>query len=127
MAAENMAVRAANALMRVLGKDEVEVYLPLPGATGITTGLGLSPATETMTTLQPVVVRNVANDTKALEIVTSQEALTEAADRSGAADVESLLAAVTKVGVKGKAMRIKSIRRDRFGGTTYLWTLEARE
>jgi len=127
MAVECMAVRAADALLRALGKDEVALHVPMTTANGAKTGLGLTTLGETVTTLQPVMVHCVPSDAKAAEIVTSREGLERAVAESGAQDAESLLASVTAIEVNGKTMRVANILREYFGGTTYLWTIEARE
>lgn len=122
-----MARRAADALLRELGKDEVALQVPMTTAAGSKTGLGLNAAAMATIPFRPVLVRYDTNAPKSAEIVASDEAMERAVAMSGAQDANSLLTSMTAVVVNGRTMRAVKIRPDSFAGYTYLWTIEARE
>ena len=127
MASDCIAIRAADVLLRALGKDEVAIQVPVATAAGVKTGLGTNAPMLAMIPLQPVLVRQDANDPKSAEIVASDEAMERAVAMSGAQDASSLLASVTAVVVNGRTMRVVKVTPDSFAGYMYLWTIGARE
>ncbi len=127
MASDCIAIRAADVLLRALGKDEVTLQVPMTTAAGTKTGLGASAPAIGAIPLRPVLVRYNANDPKSAEIVASDETMERAVAMCGAQDASSLLASVTAVVVNGRTMRAVKVTPNSFAGYTYLWTIGARD
>jgi hypothetical protein len=121
-------MRAADALLRALGGDEVGLVLPMPTQTGSdSTQLGLTdPGVQTVT-ISPVVVRTLpARSTGPrvrLEFLISASAVANAVDDEGADTAEALFDLALGIQYQSDLFHIESASTEYFAGTAYLYRL----
>jgi len=125
-------LRAADAMLRALGGDQVALVLPLPAA-GNDPGsqLGLSDPGVQQLALSPVVVRNLPapapGPSRRLEFLLSASAVAEAAETIGSESPEALFNTALGIQYQADLFHIESMHSDYFAGTAYLYRVVAVE
>jgi len=119
-------MRAADAMLRALGGDEIVLVLPLPAlATGVSSQIGLAAPGVQQVSLAPVVARNLpapaSGPTQRLELLVSVPAVASAAQSLGLASAEALFDSALGIEYQGVLFHIENISTDYFAGTAYLY------
>lgn len=130
--AGNAAMRAADAMLRALGGEEIALVLPLAGETpDLSSQLGLSDPGAQRVPIFPVVVRNLpapaSGPAQRREFLLSAAAIANAVQEQGAASAQALIDATLAVEYQGTLYHIESGTTDYFAGTAYLYRLIAVE
>jgi len=125
-------MRAADAMLRALGGNQIGLVLPLPTATSAANfQLGLSDPGAQQVTLFPVVVRNRAakgvGPRVRLEFLLSAAAVANAVEAQGAASAEALFDAALGIQYQADLFHVESVSADYFAGVAYLFHLVAVE
>ncbi len=134
-------MRAADAMLRALGGDQIGLVLPLPTETSAASfQLGLSDPGAQQVTLSPVVVRShpapIFNRSPAsanlnprvrLEFLLSAAAVANAVEAQGAASAEALFDAALGIQYQADLFHIESVSTDYFAGVAYLYHVVAVE
>lgn len=133
MAIAGMAVmRAADALLRALGGDQIGLILPLPTATGNNNmQLGLADPGVQQVLISPVVLRTLpapnAGPRVRLEFLISASAIANAVDSAGAASPEALFDLALGIQHENDLFHVESVSTEFFAGTAYLYRVIAVE
>jgi hypothetical protein len=125
-------VRAADALLRALGGDQIGLMLPLPTETASdSTQLGLTDPGVQQLTISPVVVRTLpapkTGPRVRLEFLISASAVAEAVDAEGADTAEALFDLALGIQHQADLFHIESVNTEYFAGTAYLYRVVAVE
>ncbi len=125
-------LRAADALLRALGGDQIGLVLPLPTETGSdSTQLGLTDPGVQQLIISPVVVRTlaapIAGPRVRLEFLISASAVADAVDAEGADSAEALFDLALGVQHQADLFHIESVSTEYFAGTAYLYRVVAVE
>jgi hypothetical protein len=125
-------LRAADALLRALGGDQIGLMLPLPTETGSdSTQLGLTDPGVQLVTISPVVVRTLpapkTGPRVRLEFLISASAVADAMDAEGAATAEALFDLALGIQHQADLFHIESVITEYFAGTAYLYRVVAVE
>ena len=115
-------LRAADALLRALGGDQITVVLPVPAESGNDgTQLGLTDAGVQQLTIFPVAVRNLNVPTSGprvrLEFLISASAVADAVEAEGAISGEALFDLALGIQYQADLFHIESVSTDYFAGT----------
>lgn len=115
------AVRAAEALLRVLGGTRVS-FRVMAATAGSGADLGLSCAAAQEVELAPVVVRCAGSESgrRRYELLVSAAAVAQACARCEMDDSLAFFAAVVSVEHRGVNLRVERHEGEEHGGTTYL-------
>jgi hypothetical protein len=118
-------MRAADAMLRALGGDQIGLVLPLPTETSAASfQLGLSDPGAQQITLAPVVVRNLAAKGRGprmrLEFLLSAAAVANAVEAQGATSAEALFDAALGIQYQADLFHVESVSTDYFAGVAYL-------
>ena len=119
-------VRAADAMIQLLGAAAVAVRLPM--ATTLV-GPALSTVSEDLA-LAPVHVRQVANDSngrRRFELLASATSLNAMCDSQGVDDVDEMLTTAIGVIYGDSLLRVAAVSSDRTAGVPYLYRIEVTE
>jgi hypothetical protein len=125
-------LRAAHALLRALGGDQIGLVLPLPTETGSdSTQLGLTDPGVQQLTISPVVVRTLpapkTGPRVRLEFLISASAVATAVDAEGADSAEALFDLALGIQHQTDLFHVESVSIDYFAGTAYLYHVIAVE
>lgn len=125
-------LRAADAMLRALGGDQIELVLPLPTETSNASfQLGLADPGAQQVTISPVVVRNLAASGQGprvrLEFLLSASAVADAVEAQGAVSAEALFDAALAIQYQADLFHIESMSTDYFAGVAYLYHVVAVE
>lgn len=125
-------MRAADAMLRALGGDEVMLVLPLPASTGdIASQIGLADPGVQRVRLTPVVVRTLqappSGPAQRLELLVSVSAVADAVQEQGLASAEALFSAALGIEYQGALFRVERTSADYFAGAAYLYRVIAVE
>jgi hypothetical protein len=125
-------LRAADALLRALGGDQIGLVLPLPTETGSdSTQLGLTDPGVQQLTISPVVVRTLPAPNTGprvrLEFLISASAVANAVDEEGADSAEALFDLALGIQHQADLFHIESVSAEYFAGTAYLYRVVAVE
>ncbi|HWF39779.1 MAG TPA: hypothetical protein VG322_14750 [Candidatus Acidoferrales bacterium] len=125
-------LRAADALLRVLGGNQIGLVLPLPTETGSdSTQLGLTDPGVQQLTISPVVVRTLPAPSTGprvrMEFLISASAVASAVDAEGAASGEALFDLALGIQFQTDFFHIESVSTEYFAGTAYLYRVVAVE
>ncbi|HEY4053290.1 MAG TPA: hypothetical protein VGL74_06085 [Terriglobales bacterium] len=125
-------LRAADALLRALGGDQIGLVLPLPTETGSdSTQLGLTDPGVQQLTISPVVVRTLPAPSTGprvrMEFLISASAVASAVDAEGAASGETLFDLALGIQFQTDFFHIESVSTEYFAGTAYLYRVVAVE
>ena len=125
-------LRAADALLRALGGDQIGLILPMPTETGSdSTQLGLTDPGVQQVTISPVVVRTLpapgAGPRVRLEFLVSASAVASAVDAEGADSPEALFDLALGIQHQADLFHIESVSTEYFAGTAYLYRVVAVE
>jgi hypothetical protein len=125
-------MRAADAMLRALGGDQVALVLPLPTETNDSSfQLGLADPGVQQVFLSPVVVRRLPvpspGPSQRLEFLLSASAVASAVEAQGAASAEALFNAALGIQYQADLFHIESMISDYFAGTAYLYRVVAVE
>ncbi|HEX3740293.1 MAG TPA: hypothetical protein VHV29_11260 [Terriglobales bacterium] len=125
-------LRAADALLRALGGDQIGLVLPLPTETGSdSTQLGLTDPGVQQLTISPVVVRTLPAPSRGprvrMEFLISASAVASAVDAEGAASGEALFDLALGIQFQTDFFHIESVSMEYFAGTAYLYRVVAVE
>jgi hypothetical protein len=125
-------MRAADALLRALGGDQIALVLPLPTETGSdSTQLGLTDPGIQQLTISPVVVRTLPAPNTGprvrLEFVISASAVANAVDEEGADSAQALFDLALGIQHQADLFHIESVSTEYFAGTAYLYRVVAVE
>ena len=119
-------MRAADAMLRALGGDEIVLVLPLPAsATDVSSQIGLADPGVQQVALAPVVARNLptpaSGPAQRLELLISVPAVASTVESLGVASAEALFNAALGIQYQGELFHIESATTDRFAGIAYLY------
>lgn len=125
-------MRAADALLRALGGDQVGLVLPMPTQTGSdSTQLGLTDPGVQQLTISPVVVRALPSPKTGprvrLEFLISASAVANAVDEEGASSAQALFDLALGIQHQADLFHIESVSTEYFAGTAYLYRVVAVE
>ena len=125
-------MRAADAMLRALGGDQIGLVLPLPTETSNASfQLGLSDPGAQQVTLSPVVVRNLATPAlgprQRVAFLLSASAVADAVEAQGAASADALFDAALGIQYQADLFHIESTSTDYFAGVAYLYHVVAVE
>ena len=125
-------VRAADAMLRSLGGEEVSLLFPLstmpddPAAQ-----LGLVDAGVEEVTLSPVVVRNLRAETQGtrmlLEFLMPASAVASKVESRQATSAQAFFDSAMGVAYEGRLLRIEKVSTEFFAGTAYLYRVTTGE
>ena len=118
-------MRAADAMLRALGGEEITLDLPLPASSSdISSQIGLADPGVQQVRLTPVVVRTLATPVSGpaqrLELLLSVSAVASAVEEQGLASAQALFNAALGIEHQGTLFRIESTSTDYFAGVPYL-------
>ena len=119
-------MRAADAMLRALGGEEITLDLPLSASTSdISSQIGLADPGVQQVRLTPVVVRTLAapvsGPAQRLELLLSVSAVASAVEEQGLASAQALFNAALGIEHQGTLFRIESTSTDYFAGIPYLY------
>ena len=125
-------LRAADALLRALGGDQIGLVLPLPTETGSdSTQLGLTDPGVQQLTIFPVGARTLPAPSTGprlrMEFLISASAVASAVDAEGAASGEALFDLALGIQFQTDFFHIESVSTEYFAGTAYLYRVVAVE
>lgn len=125
-------MRAADAMLRAVGGDQIGLVLPLPTETSNASfQLGLADPGAQQLTLSPVVVRNLASPALGprvrLEFLLSASAVANAVEAQGAASADALFDAALGIQYQADLFHVESVSTDYFAGVAYLYHVVAVE
>ena len=127
---EQVAQRAAEAMLRSLGATQVTLRVALPPINGTSNELGMSCSGFEDVSLYPVVVRSTAmaaNETVKVEVLVTATAALAAATARGIEDVATWLLEAHGVLYRDKLLHVDSVVVDHFAGSEYLYHILASE
>jgi len=118
-------MRAADALLRALGGDQIGLVLPQPETGTDSMQLGLTDPGVQQVMITPVVVRTLPAPTTGprvrLEFLISASAIASAVAAEGAASAEALFDVALGIQYQADLFHIESVSTDFFAGTAYLY------
>lgn len=119
-------MRAADAMLRALGGEEITLVLPLPASSSdISSEIGLADPGVQQVRLTPVVVRALpapaSGPAQRLELLLSVSAVASAVEEQGLPSAQALLSAALGIEHQGTLFRIESTSTDYFAGMPYLY------
>src|SRR3954464_4311904 len=125
-------LRAADALLRALGGDQIGLVLPLPTETGSDSApLGLTDPGVRLLTISPVVVPTLpapsAGPRVRLEFLISASAVANAVDEEGADSAQALFDLALGIQHQADLFHIESVSTEYFAGMAYLYRVVAVE
>ena len=125
-------MRAADALLRALGGDQIALVLPMPTETGSdSTQLGLTDPGIQQLTISPVVVRTLPAPNTGprvrLEFLISASAVANAVDQEGADSAQALFDLALGIQHQADLFHIESVSTEYFAGMAYLYRVVAVE
>ena len=125
-------MRAADALLRALGGDQIALVLPMPTETGTdSTQLGLTDPGIQQLTISPVVVRTLpapnTGPRMRLEFLISASAVANAVDQEGADSAQALFDLALGIQHQADLFHIESVSTEYFAGMAYLYRVVAVE
>jgi hypothetical protein len=125
-------VRAADAMLRALGGDQIALVLPQPtAATDPGTQLGLSDPGVQQVPICPVVVRRLPTSKTGpvlqVEFLISASAIANAVESLGAASAEALFDLVLGIQYQTDLFHVENVTTDYFAGSAYLYHVMAME
>ena len=125
-------VRAADALLRALGGDQVGLVLPQPTETASdSTQLGLSDPGVEQVLISPVVVRTlpapVSGPRVRLEFLISASAIANAVNATGADSAQALFDLTLGIQFQSDLFHVESVNTEYFAGTACLYRVIAVE
>jgi hypothetical protein len=124
--------RAADALLRALGGDQIGLVLPMPTQTGSDSNqLGLADPGVQQITISPVVVRTLPAPNTGprvrLEFLISASAIDDAVDAEAAHSAQALFDLALGIQHRTDLLHIESVSTEFFAGTAYLYRVLAVE
>lgn len=118
-------MRAADALLRALGGDQVGLVLPKPETATDSMQLGLTDPGAQQVMISPVVVRTLSASSVGprlrLEFLMSASAIANAVNAEGAESAEALFDHALGVQFQTDLFHIESVSTEYFAGTAYLY------
>jgi len=125
-------MRAADAMLRALGGDQVSLILPLPATpTDPGSQLGLSDPGVQQVPISPVVVRNLnasgSGPSLRLELLLSASAIADAVEAQALASADALFHAALGIQFQSSLLHIEQMTTDCFAGVAYLYRVVAVE
>jgi hypothetical protein len=125
-------MRAADALLRALGGDQIALVLPMPTETGTDSSqLGLTDSGIQQLTISPVVVRTLPAPNTGprvrLEFLISASAVANAVDEEGAGSAQALFDLALGIQHQADLFHIESVSTEYFAGMAYLYRVLAVE
>lgn len=125
-------MRAADALLRALGGDQIALVLPTPTETGTDSSqLGLTDSGIQQLPISPVVVRTLPAPNTGprvrLEFLISASAVANAVDEEGADSAQALFDLVLGIQHQADLFHIESVSTEYFAGMAYLYRVVAVE
>lgn len=125
-------IRAADAMLRSLGGDEVSLLLPLAAMPGDASGqLGLVDPGVEVVAISPVIARDLATENigprRRVEFLVPASGIADALSGHDFASGEAMINAALGIGYQGELFHIEGFVTERFGGTAYLYRVVAVE
>jgi hypothetical protein len=127
-----IAQRAADALLRSLGGFSVGLMMPLTGADGDASEIGITPQTYQQLPLSPAIFRRVRvpmeeGKPEKFELAVSASAVATQVGALQMASADGLFAQASGVTVNGKLFLIEAITAPEAFGHAYVYRLQLRE
>jgi len=122
--------RSADALLRVMGGQEITLRLSDPSAGDTSSQLGITPPTEEDVQIAPAVVDVMppsVDGTMRVQVMLSAKALHAIAESYGVTDIPLWLMATRGLVYRGQMLTIRSVTSNSFAGSNYLYFLVATE
>lgn len=124
--------RAADAMLRALGGDQIALVLPLPTAlTDPGTQLGLSDPGVQQVFISPVIVRRLpppnTGPVQVVEFLVSASSVASAVEDQGLASADELFDLALGIQYQADLFHVEHVSTDYFAGTPYLYHLMAVE
>lgn len=120
----NALARVAEATLRSLGGDEVQLRLPQPLTAGPLQGLGKNTPVMQDVSVAPAVVRPLdaaADGRKRFEVLFPASVIQQQVEMQQFPSAVELFEAVAGIVSSGKLLRVESIASQYFGATAYLY------
>jgi hypothetical protein len=118
-------LRAADALLRTLGGDQIGLVLPKPEGGTDSMQLGLTDPGVQQITISPVVVRTLPAPSTGprvrMEFLISASATANAVDAEGLESAEALFDQALGIQFQADLFHIESVSAEYFAGTAYLY------
>lgn len=124
--------RAADAMLRALGGDQIALVLPLPTApTDPGTQLGLSDPGVQQVFISPVIVRRLpppnTGPVQVVEFLVSASSVASAVEDQGLGSADALFDLALGIQYQADLFHVEHVSTDYFAGTAYLYHLMAVE
>ena len=125
-------LRAADAMLRAMGGEEIALVIPLPTSAADTSSqLGLADPGVQRLPLAPVLTRDLTTPatgpSRRLEFLVSASAVASTVDARGLGSADALFDAALALQYQGHLFHIESATTDYFAGMAYLYRLIAVE
>ena len=125
-------MRAADAMLRALGGDQVSLVLPLSGQSGGSNAeLGLDDPGVQQVVIWPVVVRALSvpetGPRRRLEFLLSASAVANTVEGAGFPSADELFNSALAIQYQADLFHIESTSTERFAGVAYLYRITAVE
>jgi hypothetical protein len=119
-------MRAADAMLRSLGGEEISLLLPLTAMPGDPAGqLGLADPGVQEVKITPVIVRNLATDNsgprRRVEFLVPASGIEAALAARDFANAEQLMDTTLGIAYEGEIFHIEGFSSELFGGSAYLY------
>jgi hypothetical protein len=122
--------RTADAMLRVLGGEQITVRLADPSTGDTSSQLGITPPTASDVQIAPAVVQVDApgkDGIQRIQVLLSARAVQPVADSYGVTDIPTWLITSQGLFYRGKLLPITMVVRKQFAGGEYLYLLTATE
>ena len=123
--------RAAEAMLRTLGGEEVVLLFPMPAVTDDPAQLGLMDPGVEEVHIGPVVVRNLHRETNAarwlLEFLMPGSAVRIQMEERHCTTAHAFFDSALGISYEGHLLRIENVDTEFFAGTAYLYRVRAGE
>jgi hypothetical protein len=121
--------RAADAMLRVLGGEQITLRLADPSSGDTNSQLGITPPTASEIEIAPAVVQAEAgaNGAQRVQVLVGNKTLQPIADSYGVTDIPAWLMGTQGLVYRGKLFPIITVLSQEFAGGEYLYLLTATE
>lgn len=124
------AQRGADAMLRVMGGEQITLRIPDPSTGDTNSQLGITPPTSSDVQIAPALVQPVPrapDGTRQVHVLLGAKALRPIVESYGITDISSWLLSSQGLVFRGQLMRITSVTSSSFAGGEYLYFFIATE
>ena len=122
--------RAADALLRTMGGEQITLRIADPSAGDTNSQLGITSPTASDVQIAPAIVEILPpapDGTRRIQVLLGAKGVQPVADSYGVTDIPAWLLASQGLVYRGQLMPIKTVTSNCFGGGEYLYLLTATE